>query len=397
METIFYRMTWWSLIVLAIGTYTSVSFSALSHILIIIPGGYFTYKAIKEKRFHLDLSSLALLLLFVVIIVSVILNLDIVAKPIKNIFKGKYFIIALLSIFAFRETFKNYIDDRKIKIVLKLFLFASALATLSGIIALYTGFNPIKFKTACHESRACGLFGMYMTYGYGVGFLATILSAMVVYRDKFKHWISQEWLIISCTIAVAGLFLSYARGAWIGYAISLPFIFLRQSKKKFFASITIGILAVAILFGASQKVRETFFSKNRSESTTVRLSFYKTAWYAFKERPLFGLGYKNFEPNVANIKAKYKIDRPHNIGHAHNNFLEHLASTGIIGFIIVMLFHLAWLKESYFDPGLFGIIVFPFLIGFIVSGTVQYTFGDGENLFFVLGLFSLHKSLKRHG
>ncbi len=393
MEMIFYRMTWWSLLVLAIGTYTSVSFSALSHILVVIPGGYFTYKAFKEKRLNLDASALSLFALFIVIILSVLFNLDLVERPHKNILKAKYFLIAFLSIFAFRETFANYLDQKKIKILLKLFLFASALATVSGLIGLYTGFNPIKFKDACHATRACGLFGMYMTYGYGVGFLATILTAMVVYREKFKDWISSRWLIICWIISLAGMVLSYARGAWIGFAIALPFIFLRESKKKFFLVILFGLIGAGALFGISEKVRETFTSPSRGESTIVRLSMYKAAFAAFKERPLFGYGYKNFEPNVAKIKAQHKIERPKNVGHAHNNFLEHLASTGIIGFIIVLLFHGLWTKESYFDSGLLGIVTFPLLINFFISGQAQYTFGDGENLFFILGLFSLHKSI----
>ena len=88
------------------------------------------------------------------IVLSVLFNLDIVERPHKNIIRGKYFLIGFMSIFAFRETFKNYLDEKKIKIVIKLFLVASAVATISGIIGLYTGFNPLKFKPACHPTRA---------------------------------------------------------------------------------------------------------------------------------------------------------------------------------------------------------------------------------------------------
>ena len=76
-------------------------------------------------------------------------------------------------------------------------------------------------------------------------------------------------------------------------------------------------------------------------------------------------------------------------GHAHNNFLEHLASTGILGGLAFVLFCLLWMIDSYRRKDVIGEIIFPVTISFMVSGMVQYTFGDGENLFLLMLLWAI--------
>lgn len=95
--------------------------------------------------------------------------------------------------------------------------------------------------------------------------------------------------------------------------------------------------------------------------------------------------FPNFEPNVTAIKKRHAIERPGIGGHAHNNFLEHLASTGFMGALAFLLFTLVWLWRTYQHQQL----LFPFVVSFIVSGMTQYTFGDGENLFLIMSLFAL--------
>ncbi|MCY4523551.1 MAG: O-antigen ligase family protein, partial [Halobacteriovoraceae bacterium] len=125
-------------------------------------------------------------------------------------------------------------------------------------------------------------------------------------------------------------------------------------------------------------------------SNNLRLEFFETAYHAFKERPFWGFGYRNFEPNVIDLKKKYNITMaPDMAGHAHNNFLEHLASTGIIGALAFLLFCLFWTIDSYKRKDIAGKIIFPVTISFMVSGMLQYTFGDGENLFLLMLLWAI--------
>jgi O-antigen ligase len=388
MKNLNLHLTYASLFVLALGTMTSVSFSALSHILLVIPGLFYFYKDVikKERTFELSLSSKFLLFMIVTIILSVIFNLDIIDRPIKNISKIKYFLIPFLGTFALNRLFEN-LTAKKIKVLVYAFLIASTVATISGIIGLYTGFNPIKMKNACHSSRACGLFGMYMTYGYGISLFCVLVSGILFYKNKVKELISPYFLWLILIINFIGLYLSYTRGGLLGFLIAVPFLLFKANKKKF---VSFGLLA-AILLGLSftfiPKVKNMF--ANRAGSDMQRIAFYQTAYSAFKEKPLLGWGYRNFEPNVPALKAKYKIAYPSYGGHAHNNILEHLASTGLFGFLAVFGFFIAWLIETYKRNDIIGQVSFVFFISFFTSGLFQYTFGDGENLFLIMGVWMI--------
>lgn len=108
--------------------------------------------------------------------------------------------------------------------------------------------------------------------------------------------------------------------------------------------------------------------QNRGYSDTQRIAYWQTAIKAFEERPVFGYGYRNFEPNVVDIKQRHGIGWENLPGHAHNNFMEHLGSTGGLGLIAFTLFCLFWLWEMFRRKDLMGEISFVFIISFLISG-----------------------------
>ena len=154
-----------------------------------------------------------------------------------NLKKLKYLIIGLISVPTFRyflSLANEEVSQKRIKILLNTFIIATTLASLSGLIALMSGFNPLKFKTACHATRACGMYGMYMTYSYGIALVLTILSGFILKRQLIQKILSIKILIPCFLINLIGFALSYARGAYIGYFGSIPFFFFKKDKKRFF-------------------------------------------------------------------------------------------------------------------------------------------------------------------
>ncbi|HAZ11683.1 MAG: hypothetical protein A2X86_18335 [Bdellovibrionales bacterium GWA2_49_15] len=388
MEQAFYHLTYAALLVLSAGIFTSVSFSALAHILLVVPAVHYTYKNFPSHK--LSKTSWALLGVILTIALSVVANLDILPHPLSNLLKVKYFFISLLGIFALAAVPRNYFSNKRLRVALNLFLLATTVASISGIVAYYTGFNYLKWKPGCHPDRACGLYGMYMTYGYGLSLFMVLLTGLLIYRDEVKQWIPKWWLGLAFAINGFGLYLAFARGGWIGYAIAIPCFFLKKNKKIIFA-----LIAVAALFFVMSYNFLAPFKKmvsDREGSNAQRISFAQTAIVAFKERPVFGWGYRNFEPNVKALKEKYDLDHKYFGGHAHNNYLEHLASTGILGFLAILIFSFFWAYENFKRDDLISRLTFPFVISFIVSGQFQYTFGDGENLFLIMTVFLISEA-----
>ncbi|MBT6326684.1 MAG: O-antigen ligase family protein [Bdellovibrionales bacterium] len=390
MNNIFLNMTYFSLLVVAAGSFTSISLLALAHILIVIPAVYFTYK--RAKQDGLGTSEWALLGMIVSIILSVWINADIIESPWRNIGKSKYFILALMGTFAYREFFQEKISSKKIKILINTLLITTTIASLSGIVAYYTGYNYIKMKPACSPNRACGLFGMLMTYAYGVSLFLVILTGVIIHKEKCKQWFSMKLVYFVWIINFTGLILTYTRGAWIGFIIGVPLFFFKENKKKFIICFLVLLIGGGLTLTFNKFARSRFL--NSKNSDMLRIAFFQSTLYAVKEKPLLGWGYRNFEPNSKMIKEKYNLYDPTYGGHAHNNLLEHLASTGIIGFIFTLLFYITWAREAYLRNDIFGKLLFPFVISFIVSGMVQYTFGDAENLFFIMALYSIFQGTR---
>lgn len=397
LERICLRLTYASCVVLALGLFTSFSFLALGHIFLLLPGLYFCWQNFNNEKIetHLSLSALCLLVLVTVGIFSLLFNE--VEDPLRKALKLKYFLFGVLGIYAYQKAFTYYIHEKKIRFLLNAVLISTTIGTLSGLIGLYTGWNPLRFKEACHPTRNCGAYGMYMTYGYGIQFFMVILTGFILYRKKVERYCNLKFLYTAFAINLLGLVLSYARGALIGFLVSLPFFFFKKRKKTFAMVFFILLMGGSILFMTNNKFKDLFLSSQRIESNMIRISQFKAAFYAFKERPFLGIGYRNFEPNVYALKKRYQIDYPQYMGHAHNNFLEALASTGIFGFTFLILFHLFWLRESYLRKDILGNIAFPLIIALIISGQFQYTIGDGENMFLLMMAYSLSQiSLQRN-
>jgi O-antigen ligase len=394
-ENFFLSITYYSAIVIALFCFTAFSLTAIHHILLLISGIFFLIVAIKKREFNLSKSSWSLFFLIIASIISVVVN-D-VERPFSNILKLKYFLIPLLGIFAYRAWFKKSFSEKKVKLVVNLFLISVMVANISGLIGLYTGFNPLRFKESCHLSRNCGMYGMFMTFGYGMMFVMIILTGLMLYREKIRKYLNLKILYVSFLVCLVGFILSYARGALIGFFIALPFFFFKNNKKRFLLAFIVIIISSLLAFKFIPQINSLFTSDARTMSVTRRITQYQAAVKIFMEKPILGIGYKNFEPNSIKYKKKYDIEYHWIGGHAHSNFFEHLASTGIIGLILLIMFHFLWGYEMCVRDDIFARICFPFVIALFISGQFQYTLGDGENLFLIMFIYVLSQVKINYG
>ena len=400
-------MTLLSLAALAMFVFTSNALSALSHLLIFFPGIYFTTQWLKSGV-RLSKSSWCLLGFIIVAVIATFFAPDIdVGRKFKLISKLKYFLIPVMAIFAYDSALKNLITKKHIKIMLGMFLVTVSLANISGLIGLFTGFNPLRFKAAADAHRAAGMYGMAMTYGYGIEFVCILLVGVLLYWKRVQAFfeLNHKFYLLLTLIAtitsIAGLYYSFTRGAMLAFIISTPFLFYQKSKKIFISLIILGavIITSAIIYVANSKVWGTnrFLIPMSSQTNTIRLSQYHAAWKGFLERPLLGLGYRNFESNSVKIKKRYNLAHQEFGGHTHCNLLEILVDTGIFGFILIFGFHLFWFLEIIGRKDVLGAILVPFWISFIVSGLVQNTIMDSENMFFIMFIYSISQMSPQRG
>lgn len=379
---------WTAFFSLAAFTFTSNSLSALSHIFILPPILYLLYKKELFKNFSWSQGFLWAFVIWATL-ASFLSISD--PSPLKSIFKLKHYAIPLLAIGPYSWAFSRCNNLKKILIILaSVFCVSLILANISGIIALFTQFHPIKWKAAADETRAAGLYGMAITYGYGIQFPALLFVLMAIHQAREQLSLNKYLFWLAGLSSIAGLYLSYTRGALVGFAAALLLGLYFYSRKVFLWAMG-GIVILGIL--SAFIINNSLISNNRlfqafdSGSNTIRISQFQAAFYAAKEHPVFGLGWRQFESECTRIKVQYNLPHQEFRGHAHNVYLQVMADTGIIGLILFCCFLIFWMKELLEGELWKRRYLFPIIGAFIVSGLFQCIHIDAENTFFIMGSY----------
>ena len=164
----------------------------------------------------------------------------------------------------------------------------------------------------------------------------------------------------------------------------LYFILMKPLRKNIYISLLISSLFF-LYFNSNDfqnKIEKTYSFQNLGDddSTIQRLSFYQTSISLFNENPFFGNGlgswkYKSLQDDNTDNK---KILVPY---YTHNDFLQTLMETGLIGLLIYLIFFLLLIRNiiSYRDHKALApmiivivIVIYNSLINFPIHRTQEY-------------------------
>jgi len=385
--------------ILACFLFMSISLSALSHILLIIALCSVLYLTILRKM-RIDWScfsrgSYAFTVMVALLLSSVLMNWKTFEHPVAAMLKVKYYIFGLIGILLL-TTFSSLFKPEMIRRMINIFLITTSAATLSGIGAFFFGYNLLRFKVQMTD-RPGGMYGMVLTYGYGIAIILVLAIAMLIKRKSLQNYFNQKLLIAFIAINTVGLLFSGCRGAILGFCYGVMALSVFYSK-KLFAALFIGFTILAILIAVVLKEKNFkahLVESATSSSTTLRLIQYKTALYAMAEYPFKGVGFRNFEARNNELKDRYHIfERRDFVGQAHNIFLEIGVGSGVVAMIAFCLWLGFWLRDSLIANHPALQIFFPFLVTYMISGLFESTITDGEILFSLMALYSIFETIK---
>lgn len=106
----------------------------------------------------------------------------------------------------------------------------------------------------------------------------------------------------------------------------------------------IGVLAISPLGQSNAMVRRLTGLTLTDTTFTTRFEAWRVAWRAFRDNPVFGMGFENFQVAF----ARYYPARIDDIGgsplwdRGHNLYLDLLASVGVLGFLAYMAIWVAY-------------------------------------------------------
>jgi O-antigen ligase len=235
----------------------------------------------------------------------------------------------------------------------KIFNIFIVMSVLNGLTVIYYALLTGK--------RIFGFAGvMYVDY---VGIALTLCLLKILYSSRNKLIWS-----VAFSIQLLALIFTQTRNAWIStgivlFLVLIQFIFFNKNLrlttvKKFLLSFAILFIIIFISYQAGNLNPTTYerlsSGKPKSENelkinTFVTRGFiWITAWNAFRDNPVIGVGLYNF----SHVSRRYNTIDPvlyklfvEKVS-PHETFLEILSETGIIGFIGFSFFLVAWLRSA---------------------------------------------------
>lgn len=375
-----------ALFILSIGAVTSVTLLSVSAALMVIPSMYFFIHD-KHRWQTPSKSQWVLLSMFFWFLLSPIFILDTIDEFFQIFWKLKYIILAFFSVYAFKFSVRQFSGKKWIWWVINGFLLSVIVATLAGLIGLWFGITPLRFQPPCHAIRSCGLYASYHSYAYIMSLCALLLVGMSRDWERLRHVCSIGFLFFATLVAIVGLVFSLTKGAWIAFFAGLSFFYFKENHKKSLQVFGLLIALLGLSVALIPKVQQAF--TQRTITNEQRVSLLESAWYGFRESPIVGFGFGRFSDQISWIKSKYDLNYPLVSGQVPNDYLEILASTGVIGLLLYLAFLFLWLREMFVREDLMARICFPLIIGVMTAGVFHFTMGDRAYFPFLMVLYAL--------
>ncbi len=318
----------------------------------------------KKIKIVLSRPSIFLLLFFVTIIISSILNVKTI--EISNLIKS----ILLLKFFLLYLSLETLIKNDKINLdyFFVVCIILVSLVSLDLIIQFFYGKNILGYKP--WEGRITGVFEHEAIAGAYLQklFLFSLIGSLLIFKkNNKKNFFSSLFLIM---IIIFGSFVASNRiSFFILIASSLILIiFFSKFRKKLIIAFIFLTPIFTYLYQTNEQTNikyESFINKvgkfvnfnkvsNETENLTSEVSsghrilpnhgkIFLTAFKSFDDNKIIGNGLKSFRFEC----KKYLLEKNTICStHPHNYHLEVLHDTGLIGFMFITIFVILILIEK---------------------------------------------------
>lgn len=322
-------------------------------------------------------SKFPILILIINIIQSVRKKEYIWDKDIKKI----YISILCLILFSLTSFIGNDIDSSQIKMFRR---FAENLIMLMLFLQLKVSDENIKKIVSVGISSAVipiipvivqflQMKNLYYRYGEDNaniwGLEAVFWTIILLYFILFKN--KKEYINLYL-MYVLGAVLSGSRGAILDMIVVTAVVFIYRCRKQTKMLLCVFVLTLLVGIGVlktNNRVSYTYKliknEKKLDNSSYIRMIIYKEAWNQFKEKPINGFGVNGYKKtsikrNLENRtrELSYIEENAYSQAHAHNNILNFLCTTGILGtlsYISMVYFLCKKLLKNINNGGFLGL------------------------------------------
>jgi O-antigen ligase len=229
----------------------------------------------------------------------------------------------------------------------KIFAVFITFATAVAIYAIWQHFTGIDLWRHTENGESTGLFNSSLTYSLSYLMIVCIPWAALL-LSKQSHMRSSPWYLIlfsglSTIIIAISLILSFDRGICIALAVTLPLMAFFTSRKLFILTLLSFFLGGSLLVRVNPTIHDKFVAISASDQNNEdRKKLWHINFEMFRDHPWIGVGYKQNENLAQDYYTKLDVkDGP--TSNARSNYVEILATTGLLGFATYAIFIIAYL------------------------------------------------------
>jgi len=190
------------------------------------------------------------------------------------------------------------------------------------------------------------IYGPYVSHNHYAGLMEMLVPVPLVFAfSRYAHG-RERWAAASAAAFMgATIFLSGSRGGMIAFALQIAvflwFLFRERAAGRaaflMAAFLVISLASIAWIGGSEVTARLSTISASKHSDLTndTRFQIDRDTLHMFAQRPILGWGLGTFEtvyPQFRSFYTNLLVDK------AHNDYLQLLAETGLIGFGIMIWF-----------------------------------------------------------
>ena len=223
--------------------------------------------------------------------------------------------------------------EKKLKI---LWIIALAAATLVGLYQFFSGYDFIRktgdhLPQVGHYFRSTGFFSLCLTFAYSMGISGFTLALPSRRLHKALPYLA---------LGLAGLCIynSMTRGAWISFLGTIVLLGLIFFKKLTWRQIGVAVVSLMVYMllltksdGGAKRI-EHLTPTQTDQAVSERFDVWRGYLSMFQDHPVLGVGYDNGPAHLLEAYQKLGMDQDF-VSHAHNDYLQALAETGIVGLL----------------------------------------------------------------
>jgi O-antigen ligase len=158
-------------------------------------------------------------------------------------------------------------------------------------------------------------------------------------------------LTVLMLLPLGALFLSASRGGMVAMALEVGLVMLlvffrHHGRQQLAAAAVVLLLAGGLVawLGVGRALERFATFRELEVTESRRAEMLQDSWRMFVEHPIAGVGFGALREVFPRYETLYDGNAVH---HAHNDYVEALAETGLIGGLIGVAFLLLWLRESW--------------------------------------------------